>query len=87
MTYVSHNAADIDCSHPYAVAAATYLFRSKEAYHASLKKKCGDTDFIRPACERRVVKTKLDTILLLIFCAVCVFEVAQDLQVPSWAGA
>ena len=86
VAFVSQNSSDFDCSHPTARALATFIQRGSEAWWQPLRTKCGLRNIERPACETRLVKTRLDTILIVIASTVLNFAVVSDLEFSQWGG-
>lgn len=75
---VTHNLTTLGCGHPYTVAVLVFPpdEHTSEAHSAAVEQ-CGRRRLLRPACERRVVKTDLDTLLISIFSAVSLFYVLR----------
>lgn len=80
LAYVAHNRTILDCSHPYSVALRVFINRKKEPLYAAEAQRCGVLYIQRPACETRVVKTPLDTVLIIIFSTLSIFFVSEDLH-------
>ena len=86
LDYIQHNGDTVDCKHPYVHAALSYIDRQSETYLEGLIAICGNgVQLQRPFCETRIAKSRLDTLLLIVFSTVGIFKVAQDLSAP-WAG-
>ena len=76
---MSHNRTSLDCGHPYTVAFLTFIDRTSHAAYLDVARRCGVLQMLRPACETRVVKTDLDTALIVVFSTVLAFFLAEDL--------
>ena len=82
LAYVAHNHTGLDCHHPYSVALRVYINRQKEPLYPSAVQRCGALYVQRPACETRVAKTPLDTVLIILFSTLSIFFVSEDLRLP-----